>query len=214
MTENCAACTFLPAEVDKPGSVGRPQASVEIKIDPETEEILMKAPYVMVGYYKSPEKTAETLENGWLHTGDQGRLDKDGFLYITGRVKDTFKTAKGEFIVPAPIEWGFEDNSNIEQLCLLGLGLPQPILLAVLSEIGQTKTKEEVRKNLADTLKKVNADLENYQKVSTVVVVKEAFSVENGLLTPTLKVKRSKVNQRYRDLLESWHEHENKVVFE
>lgn len=214
MTENCACCTFLPAEVDKPGSVGQAQTGVELKIDPETEEVLMRGPFVMTGYYKSPKKSAETLEGGWLHTGDQGRLDKDGFLYLTGRVKDTFKTAKGEFIVPAPIEWGFENNSDIEQLCMLGLGLPQPIMTVVLSEMGQTKSKEELKESLSATLKEVNKDLENYTKVSTVVVVKEAFSVENGLLTPTLKIKRSKVNTRYRDLMLSWHEEKGDVVFE
>ncbi len=214
MTENCAACTFLTTDEDKPGSVGKPQDGVIIKIDPETEEVLMKAPYVMTGYYNSPEKTAETLEDGWLHTGDQGRLDKNGYLYLTGRVKDTFKTAKGEFIVPAPIEWGFENNSDIEQLCLLGLGLPQPILLVVPSEIGVLKSKEDLRASLADTLTKVNSTLENYQRVSTIVVVQDAFSVENGMLTPTLKVKRSKLNQRYKNLLNAWHEHEEKVVWE
>lgn len=214
MTENCAACTFLTAEENKPGSVGKPQDGVIVKIDPDTEEVLMKAPYVMTGYYNSPQKTAETLEGGWLHTGDQGRLDKDGYLYLTGRVKDTFKTAKGEFIVPAPIEWGFENNSDIEQLCLLGLGLPQPILLVVPSEIGVLKSKEELKESLQESLKKVNGGLENYQRVSTVVVVKEAFSVENGMLTPTLKVKRSKLNQRYRDLLNAWHEHDDDVVWE
>lgn len=214
MTENCAACTFLTTDENKPGSVGKPQDGVIVKIDPDTEEVLMKAPYVMEGYYNSPEKTAETIENGWLHTGDQGRLDKEGYLYLTGRVKDTFKTAKGEFIVPAPIEWGFENNSDIEQLCLLGLGLPQPILLVVPSEIGVLKSKEELKASLADTLTKVNGTLENYQRVSTIVVVQDAFSVENGMLTPTLKVKRSKLNQRYRDLLNAWHEHPEKVVWE
>lgn len=214
MTENCAACTFLTAEEDKPGSVGKPQDGSVVKIDPDTEEVLMKAPWLMTGYYKSPAKSAETLEGGWLHTGDQGRLDSGGYLYLTGRVKDTFKTAKGEFIVPAPIEWGFENNSDIEQLCLLGLGLPQPVLLIVPSEIGAAKPKKELKESLESTLKEVNKDLENYQRVSTVIVVNDAFSVENGLLTPTLKVKRTKMNQRYRDLLVGWHEHKECVVFE
>ncbi|MEZ4883501.1 MAG: AMP-binding protein [Chitinophagales bacterium] len=214
MTENCAACTFLTTDENKPGSVGKPQDKVEVRIDPETEEVLMRAPYVMTGYYKSPDKTAETLENGWLHTGDQGRIDKDGYLYLTGRVKDTFKTAKGEFIVPAPIEWGFENNSDIEQLCLLGLGLPQPVLLVVPSEIGVTKSRQELRRSLADTLIEVNKGLESYCRVSTIVVVQDAFSVENGMLTPTLKVKRSKLNQRYKDLLLAWHEHKEEVVWE
>ncbi|MEM1123491.1 MAG: AMP-binding protein, partial [Bacteroidota bacterium] len=92
MTENCAISTTLNGKDIKPGSVGKARYGSQIKIDPETNEILFKAPWNMIGYYKSPEKTAETIRDGWLHTGDEGRLDEDGYLYITGRVKDTFKT--------------------------------------------------------------------------------------------------------------------------
>lgn len=214
MSENCAMCTSLSAEDIKPGSVGKALPTVELRIDEETGEIMMKSPFVMKEYYKSPVKTKEVLDNGWLRTGDQGRLDEDGYLYITGRVKDTFKTGKGEFIVPGPIEREFENNENIEQLCLLGLGCPQPILLVVPSEIGQAKPKEELMKNLNDDLEAVNAKLPNYQKVSTIVVVKDIWDVSNNLLTPTLKVKRNVMNQRYNDLLLDWHEKEDKVVWE
>ncbi len=214
MTENCAICTFLTAEEDKPGSVGKPQPGVRLKIDGDTGEVLMKAPYNMREYYKSPKKTAEVLKDGWLHTGDQGRIDEEGYLFLTGRVKDTFKTAKGKYIIPAPIEWRFEDNNDIEQICLLGLGLPQPMALIVPSELGLAKSEDELKTSLGDTLKKVNMDLPNYRKVSTIVIVKEAFSIENGLLTPTLKIKRNVMNKRYQDYLMSWHEHESEVVFE
>ncbi len=214
MTENCAMCTSLPGEDIKPGSVGKALPTVELRIDEETGEIMMKSPFVMKEYYKSPVKTKEVLDNGWLRTGDQGRLDEDGYLYITGRVKDTFKTGKGKFIVPGPIERQFENNENIEQLCLLGLGCPQPILLVVPSEIGQAKPKEELMKNLDDNLETVNTKLPNYQKVSTIVVVKDIWDVSNNLLTPTLKVKRNVMNQRYNDLLLGWHEKEDKVVWE
>ncbi len=214
MTENCAACTFMKVNESKPGSVGRPQGGGEIKIDPDTQEILMRAPYMMQGYYKSPEKSAETLKDGWLHTGDQGRIDDEGFLFITGRVKDTFKTSKGEFIVPAPIEEKFSENSDIEQLCLLGLGVPQPVLTVVPSEIGLQKSKEELVESLCHTLDEANKVLPNYQRVATIVVAKEPFSIENGTLTPTLKVKRSKVNELYRDRLLADCECADKVVFE
>lgn len=214
MTENCAICTILEGDVDKPGSVGKPQYGVTLKIDPDTEEVLVKAPYVMKGYYKSPVKTAETLKNGWLHTGDQGYLDKDGYLYLTGRVKDTFKTAKGKFIVPAPIEWEFAYNSDIEQIAVTGLGLPQPIALVVPSELGLEKSKAALKESLLNTLLKVNAERPNYQKVSTVVVTKEVWNVENGLLTPTLKVKRPMLNKRYRSQYWAWHEDKEMVIFE
>jgi len=214
MSENCAACTFMKVDEEKPGSVGKPQGGVELKIDAETQEILMKGDFVMTGYYKSPEKTAETIQDGWLHTGDQGRIDEDGYLFITGRVKDTFKTSKGKFIVPAKIEEKFSENSDIEQMCLLGLGVPQPVLTVVPSEMGLAKSKEELSESLCATLDAANKDLPNYQRVSTIVVAKEPFSIEGGTLTPTLKVKRSKVNEKYRERLLADCECADKIVFE
>ncbi len=214
MTENCALCSCLEAPEIKPGSVGRALPGAQIKIDPETSEIMMKADYIMKGYYKDPEKTAEVIEDGWLRTGDQGRLDDDGYLFITGRVKDTFKTAKGQFIVPSPIEWHFGHDENIEQICIVGLGCPQPIALIVPSEIGMAKSREELKSLLSKTLEEVNKKLPSYQRVSTLVVVKDAWSMENGLLTPTLKVKRNILGQRYQDLLMAWHENKEGVVWE
>lgn len=214
MTENCALCTALEAGDKKPGSVGKALPGVELKIDGETGEIMMKAACVMKEYYKDWEKTREVLDDGWLHTGDQGKIDKDGYLYITGRVKDTFKTGKGKFIVPGPIERQFENNENIEQLCLLGLGCPQPVLLVVPSEIGLKKPKQELLTNLDDNLEEVNKELPSYQKVSTIVVVKDIWDVSNNLLTPTLKVKRNEMNSRYQNLLLGWHEDKKAVVME
>jgi len=214
MTENCAIATFVFAEEEKPGSVGKAQAGSTIKIDPETSEILFKAPWNMVGYYNSPEKTAETLKDGWLHTGDQGRLDEDGYLYITGRVKDTFKTSKGKFIVPAKIEKHFEINTDIEQVCVTGLGCPQPLILVYPSEIGLGKSQAALKASLESTLKSVNAELPNYQKIATMVVTKEPWTVENGLLTPTLKVKRPKVNERFKEHYMAWEEKKEPVIFE
>jgi len=214
MTENCALCSCLEATKVRPGSVGKALPGTTISIHEKTGEILMKAPYLMRGYYKDSEKTAETITDGWLHTGDQGRLDEEGYLFITGRVKDTFKTAKGQFITPSPIEWHFGQDSNIEQICIVGLGCPQPIALIVPSEIGLSKPKTELKESLETTLKMVNTQLSNYQKISTIVVVREAWSSDNGLLTPTLKVKRNVMGQRYQDLLMAWHEEEDAVVWE
>ena len=214
MTENCAISTTLDGKDIRPGSVGTARYGSEVRIAPETNEILYKAPWNMIGYYKDPEKTAETIKDGWLHTGDEGRLDDEGYLYITGRVKDTFKTSKGKFIVPAPIEWEFGHNSDIEQICIVGLGCPQPMALVVPSEMGNTKSKEELKASLEETLKEVNAKMPNYRKVSTIIITKDIWGVENGLLTPTLKVKRNVMNRRYRDLFMAWHEDVDSVVFE
>ena len=214
MTENCAIATCLEAGDVRPGSVGLAMPGTKIKIDGETDEIMTKAPYVMKEYYKDASKTAEVISDGWLRTGDQGRIDEDGYLFITGRVKDTFKTSKGQFIVPSPIEWHFGHDANIEQICIVGLGCPQPLALVVPSEIGLSKSTEVLKDSLISTLQTANQKLPGYQKVSTVVVVKDIWGVENGLLTPTLKVKRNEMGRRYNDLLIAWHDDKEPVVFE
>ncbi|TXF91225.1 AMP-binding protein [Neolewinella aurantiaca] len=215
MTENGATSHMITAAENKPGSVGRPQNGTEHKIDPETGEVLTRSSYTMLGYYKSPEKTAETIDaDGWLHTGDQGEIDADGYLFLTGRVKDTFKTAKAKFIVPTEIEDKFIGNDDIEQMCLLGLGMPQPILLVSLSEIGEARPRDAVHEALRGQLTFVNAKLASYKKVAGIVIVKEPFTVENDMMTPTLKIKRSKVHNRYKDRMLAWIESGDAVIEE
>lgn len=215
MTENCGCCTVMPADQNKLGTIGKPYNGCDMKIEEDTGEICMRAPWVMTGYYKEPEVTAKVLKkDGWLHTGDQGEFDAQGFLKITGRVKDTFKSAKGEYIVPAPIEAKFAVNNNIEQVCVLGRNLPQPIMLIVLSEIGQQASREEVKASLGQTLAQVNSELVNYERLNKVVITKELWTVENGILTPTLKIKRNVLEARYQDHLLNWYEQNDKVTWE
>jgi long-subunit acyl-CoA synthetase (AMP-forming) len=213
MTENAGCCTLMRTDNVKIGTVGNPYPHCEIKISKNDGEILMRAEWVMVGYYKEPEITAKTIDaEGWLHTGDMGEIDADGCLKITGRVKDQFKTAKGEFVVPAPIEAKFADNSNIEQICLVGRGLGQPLALVVLSELGLKESKEDVEASISNTLKQVNATASNWEKVCKVVIVKNAWSIENGILTPTLKIKRNVLEDIYGSRLEGWENEKGKDV--
>ena len=212
MTENSAICTFLGAGENKKGSVGKAQVSAIIKIDEQTGEILNSGPYIMRGYYKNPEKTNEVIKDGWLHTGDQGYIDDEGYLFITGRIKDSFKTAKGKYIVPGPIELKFSSNQDIEQICLVGLGCPQPLLLVNLSEIGQGKSKEDLNASLEVTLNEVNKELPNYQKVAKIVIIKEPWSIDNGTLTPTLKIKRNVVTNKCQEELMTWYNADSKIV--
>ena len=215
MTENCAICTQLPGEItDKPGSVGKAQPKVDIKIDSETGEILMRGPYVMKGYYNDPETTNNTIKNGWLYTGDRGRIDDEGNLYITGRVKDAFKTTTGEFVEPGKIEALFGDVTEFEQMCVAGFGIAAPILLVVPSEGANSIDKDTLKQQLNNKLESVNKDQVSFRKVSTIVIMKEAWTPENGLCTPTLKIKRVKIDEKFMSKYKQWHENSEAVIWE
>ncbi len=215
MTENCAICTQLPGEItDKPGSVGKAQPEVDIKIDSETGEILMRGPYVMKEYYNDPETTNNTIKNGWLYTGDRGRIDDEGNLYITGRVKDTFKTTTGEFVEPGRIEALFGDVTEFEQICVAGFGIASPILLAVPSEGANSIDKDTLKQQLSNKLESVNKDQVSHRKISTIVIMKEAWTPDNGILTPTMKIKRVKIDEKFMSKYNEWHENSEAIIWE
>ena len=214
MTENCAVCTQVDGLDTTSGTVGKAQHGVEIKIDKDSEEILMRGPYVMKEYYKDPKTTAETIKNGWLHTGDQGHIDENGYLYITGRVKDTFKTSKAKFIVPNEIEYYFGDIVDFAQICIVGIGNPQPMLIATLSEIAKSKDRNELNDFLSQRLNEVNLKLSSYQKVSTIILLDNEWTVESGLVTPTLKIKRSVVDKTYSANYLNWHNDNDTIIWE
>jgi len=215
MTENCAICTQLPGEItDKPGSVGKAQPEVDIKIDSETGEILMRGPYVMKEYYNDPETTNNTIKNGWLYTGDRGRIDDEGNLYITGRVKDTFKTTTGEFVEPGRIEALFGDITEFEQICVAGFGIASPILLAVPSEGANSIDKDTLKQQLSNKLESVNKDQVSHRKVSTIVIMKEAWTPDNGILTPTMKIKRVKIDEKFMSKYREWDENSEAIIWE
>lgn len=213
-TENFGGFTLMPADQHKPNTVGKPMPGAEGKIVPETGEILMRMPWVMKGYYKDDELTAKTIKDGWLYTGDKGVFDDDGFLKIVGRVKDAFKTTKGKFIVPTEIEDHFSSNDYIEQICVAGLGCPQPLALVCLSEIGQDADKQEVTNQFQSELKRINGLLHGHERVSTMVVAKEPWTDANNLLTPTLKIRRIAINEKYGEKLSDWHSHSDAVIWE
>ena len=215
MTENCAITTQIPGtNFNKPGSVGKVQPNVEIKIDESSDEILMKGPYVMLGYYKDKLTTNNTLKNGWLHTGDKGYIDKDEYLFITGRVKDTFKTSKGEFIDPAKIEVLFSEISQLGQICVVGLDIPQPILLANLSENGKKENKNELTKIFESKLEKINSNSVSHKRISTIIICKDDWTPENTILTPTMKIKRGNVDEKYKLNYINWHNSDRKIIWE
>lgn len=214
MTEVCGSITNTPKESNRAGSVGKTIPLAEVKIHPDTGEVLMKSPQMMLGYYNEPEKTAEVLQDGWLSSGDKGVMDEDGFVYIVGRVKDAFKTAKGKYIVPNPYEEFLANNDAIEQVCVAGLGLPNPIALVNLSEVGQAIDKEKLENDLKNDLNKVNEDLPGFQKLAVLVITKDTWSEENNLLTPTMKIRRGAIDDKYAGKYEQWFNGRKMVVWE
>ncbi|MCB0571845.1 MAG: AMP-binding protein [Phaeodactylibacter sp.] len=214
-TETCGGFVMTRAGEQTIGTVGRAFPGSDMKIDPANGEVLARGPWFMDGYYNNPEKTAEAFtDDGYYRMGDSGTIDADGYLRLTGRVSEVFKTAKGKFVVPAPIEWEFASNSDIEQICVTGLGLAQPIALVVLSELGRAKEPKAIEQSLHESLQAVNRKLANYEKIATMVITRELWSVENGLLTPTLKVKRIELDNRYGAHFERWSEVSETVVWE
>ncbi|KZY62923.1 hypothetical protein A3742_11690 [Oleiphilus sp. HI0071] len=213
-TELCGGVTFNTLDDITPGSVGRPLHGVEIKIDTSSDEVLVKAPWVMKGYYKSPEKTAEVLsEDGWYHTGDTGRLDSEGRLTITGRLKDTFKTAKGKFIIPVPIEHKLGANLFVGQVMITGFGLVQPIALINLSESALQEEQHVIEGSIKQTLDQVNAELPSYTRISHAVIFPEPWAEDCGFFTPTLKIKRHIVDQTYKEHYETWCKQPNGILW-
>jgi long-subunit acyl-CoA synthetase (AMP-forming) len=213
MTENCGGCSLMRKNALNYGTVGKALTNCKIKLAPGTNEVLVQADWVMDGYYKEAELSAEILKDGYLHTGDQGSIDEEGFLTLTGRVKDTFKSGKGEFVVPGPIELEFESNSFIEQICVVGLGLPQPLALIVLSEHCQKYNNSDVEKNLHDTIVRVNEKLVKHERLKALILLNENWTVENEMLTPTMKIKRSEIDKRYKSNYHDWYENGPNVIW-
>lgn len=212
-TETCGGICLMPAHEHRPNTVGRPVKEVEIKIDPTSGEVIAKVPWLMSGYYQEPELTAEVIRDGWLYTGDKGKFDEKGFLQIIGRVKDAFKTSKGEFVSPNAIEEKFADDECIEQVCVAGLGIPQPLALVNLSEIGKGMEKVALEERFLRMLNEINTTLASHERISTLVVIQEPWSEANNLLTPTLKVRRQALNDRFAEQFLIWQNGQGKVVW-
>lgn len=207
MTENCGYSHLGRPKRYKKGWIGLPNPGVECRLSDEGE-LLVRSNGTMLGYYKEPEKTADTITpEGFLRTGDIGEIDNEGFLRLTGRIKDIFKTSKGKYVAPAPIENLLSAHSQVEQVCVVGSNLPQPLALVQLSEAGSHEAqsnRQQVNHSLGQLLEHVNASLARHEQLSCVVVVKDAWTVENGFMTPTLKIKRNVVEATYQEQCERW----------
>jgi long-chain acyl-CoA synthetase len=219
MTENCGVSHATLHDMRRPGTVGLPYDGVESRLDPQTGEIQVRSGALMMGYYREPELTAAAFTaDGWLKTGDKGQLDADGCLRITGRVKDLFKTSKGKYVAPAPIEDRLVTNPAVEACCVAGANFPQPFAMLMLNAEAAAKSREAAgRAALEDALVNhmltINHALDPHEQLETLVVMTEPWTIENGLITPTFKVKRNELEARFGAQFDAWTSKGRKIVW-
>ncbi len=220
MTENFGVSHGCRLGQVRIGYVGTCHRGVEARID-VNGELLVKSPGQMVGYYKLPELTAQdTLADGFFRTGDRGEIDEQGRLRITGRVKELFKTARGKYVAPVPIEIKLGNHPKLESVCVTGPGQPQPFALFRLSvEVQQQvdadhRLRDALNVEFAALLEQTNATVEDHEKLAYAVVVKEPWTTGNDLLTPTLKIKRAAIEDRYLAKADTWLAMDRKVIWE
>jgi len=219
MSENCGVShATLPGKPD-PGTVGPPYDGVLQRIAPDSGEIQIKSAGLMLGYYEAPEQTAQAFTgDGWMRTGDKGVIDAEGTLKIIGRVKDLFKTGKGKYVAPAPIEDKLGTHPAIEACCVTGANLGQPLGLLMLSaeamvDASNDAGRAELEAALAAHLQAVNAQLDPHEQLDCVVVTAQAWTVDNDILTPTMKVKRNQLEDLFAKDYERWVGAKKKVIW-
>ena len=221
MSENfgCSHGSF-PGQ-SRVGYVGNPWPGVECKLS-ESGEVLVRSPATTKGYFKEPEKTAEAFtEDGFLRTGDLGEIDEQGRLKITGRAKELFKTSKGKYVAPAPIENKLGAHPQLEAVCVAGANQNQPYALLMLAENvvaklaeGGEALREDITASLQALLESVNAAVDPHERLAFMVVAKSQWTVENGFLTPTLKIKRNIVESTYEPQVEGWYAQRQPIIWE
>jgi len=219
MSEN-----FAYSHINKPGRsrtgyVGESMPGVDTKISPEGE-ILIKSPATMMGYYKDEENTKSAFtEDGYLKTGDKGEIDEMGRLKITGRMKEIFKTSKGKYIAPAPIENKLMANQSIELVCVSGANQTQPFAMIQLAEgirptVGDPNVRKELEAELTELVERVNKTVDPHEQLAFVIIVSDEWTIENSFLTPTLKLKRNVVENTYENQVNEWYAQRKKVVWQ
>ncbi|MEO7940307.1 MAG: AMP-binding protein [Burkholderiaceae bacterium] len=218
MTEDFAFSHHSTEAHNAPGYVGIPYPGVEVRIGAGSE-ILIKSPGQMKGYYKRPDLDAEAFtEDGFFKTGDMGERRTDGLLKVTGRVKELFKTAKGKYVAPAPIENRINEHPLVELSMVSGVGQPSAYGIVVLAEhirpnLSKPTVRTEVEIEMAALLKRVNAGVADYERLQMIVIAKEPWSIENGCLTPTMKIKRSRIEADLQGKIDNWYKTKGAVLW-
>ena len=218
MTEDFAFSHHSTEQFNAPGYVGIPYEGVEVRIG-AGNEILIKSPGQMKGYYKRPDLDAESFtEDGFFKTGDMGERRPDGLLKVTGRVKELFKTAKGKYVAPAPIENRINEHPLVELSMVSGVGQPAAYGIVVLAEhirptLSDPTVRAEIQAEMTALLKRVNDGVADYERLQMLVIAKEPWSIENGCLTPTMKIKRSRIESEVNDRVPDWYRSSKPVVW-
>jgi long-subunit acyl-CoA synthetase (AMP-forming) len=219
MTEDCAYSFSSKDGYAEPGFVGVAMPGVQAKLSPEGE-ILIKSPGQLVGYYKRPDLDAEVFtEDGYFRTGDLGEINDKGMLRLTGRAKELFKTAKGKYVAPAPIENRINSHPMIELSLVSGVGQPAAYAIVLLAEHIRPRQQDasvraEVQRELAQLLDSVNASVADYEQLKMIVVAREPWTIENGCLTPTMKIKRARIEKMLEPELNRWYGDKQKVLWQ
>ncbi|MDC8784860.1 AMP-binding protein [Roseateles koreensis] len=216
MTEDFAYSHSSTTQLRATGMVGAPMPGVQTRISADGE-ILVKSPGQLVGYYKRPDLDAEIFTaDGFFHTGDKGEYNAQGLLKLTGRVKELFKTAKGKYVAPAPVENLLNAHPYIELSLVSGVGQPAAYALIVLNETLRPKITDpavqaDVVQQMTQLLAHVNAQLPSYSQLRMLVLLRDPWSIENGCLTPTMKVRRTRIEAAVAPRLEAWYAAEGVV---
>lgn len=219
MSENFAYSHFTRPHNARIGYVGPPNPGVECRIG-DNGEILVKSPAQMMGYFKAPEATAESYTaDGFFKTGDMGEIDEQGRLRITGRVKELFKTAKGKYVAPVPIENKLGSHPKIEAVCVGGANQSATFALVLLSEdqrkaLAAGLDRASLTAELQAQMEQTNASLDPHEQLQFLVVVKDVWSIDNGFLTPTMKIRRNIIEKRYEPMTDAWFSARQPVVWE
>ncbi|MDJ0698711.1 MAG: AMP-binding protein [Woeseiaceae bacterium] len=202
-----------PFDRERIGTIGVPLNGTEVRLSDEGE-ILLRSPGLFSGYYKNKELSREVFtDDGFFRTGDKAEWIESTSAYrITGRVKDIFKSAKGKYVMPVPIESRLSANPLLEQLCVMGSGLRAPVVVIVLSEAARHLPESDVESRIQATLEEVNGNLESHERLAHAFIANEEWTAGNGLLTPTLKLKRNVLEEKYRELISGTHD--TQVVWE
>ena len=210
MTEDFAYSHTATPRFNEPGYVGVANPGVQARISPEGE-ILVKSPGQLVGYYKRPDLDAESFtEDGFFRTGDLGSVAADGQLKITGRIKELFKTSKGKYVAPAPIENMINNHAMVEISLVGGSSHEAAFAMVVLAEDIRPRQKDasvraDVQKALTTLLAEVNSQVADYEKLKFIVVADQPWQIENGMLTPTMKIKRANIEKAIEPKLDAWY---------